>query len=80
MTEPGSPQENTHLRIRREAHGYWHSGRDWFLANWRERRAFRLAGYALGGLLALWLLMWVTVAVVWIVAAAVLALKLGGVF
>ncbi len=61
MTEPGSPQENTHLRIRREAHGYWHSGRDWFLANWRERRAFRLAGYALGGLLALWLLMWVTV-------------------
>lgn len=61
MTEPGSPQESTHLRIRREAHGYWHSGRDWFLANWREKKAFRLAGYALAGLFALWLLMWVTI-------------------
>jgi penicillin-binding protein 1A len=45
-------------RIRREARGVL----AWFRENWREKRWFRWAGYALGVLLVLWLLAWVLLA------------------
>ncbi|MGH6786140.1 MAG: penicillin-binding protein 1A [Novosphingobium sp.] len=63
--EPAS--ESIRLRIRREAGGLrewataqpaWH----WFRENWAAKRWFRLAGYALGALAALYLLVWVTIA------------------
>ena len=63
--ETGS--KSIRLRIRRDAGGLrdwlqaqpaWH----WFRENWRSKRWFRLGGYALGGLAALYLLVWVTIA------------------
>ena len=33
---------------------------EWFRSNWRDSRRFRIGGYLLGGLLALYLLLWVT--------------------
>ncbi len=44
-------------RIRRDAGG----ALAWFRSNWREHRWFRLAGYALGGALLLYFLVWVTI-------------------
>ena len=34
---------------------------DWLRGNWREKRWFRIGGYALGGLLGLYFLAWLTV-------------------
>ena len=52
-----SSNGNLRYRIRRNAGGFVASMRE----NWRENRWFRRAGYALGVLLILWLLLWVVV-------------------
>ena len=52
--EPAS--EPLRYRVRREAGGFM----EWFRSNWRDSRRFRIGGYLLGGLLALYLLLWVT--------------------
>ena len=49
-------QEPLHYRVRREAGGL----AGWFRQNWHESRRFRIGGYVLGGLLALYLLIWAT--------------------
>ena len=58
--------ESIRLRIRREAGGVltWlrdHRLGQWFAANWRASRRFRLAGYALGAMLLLYLVVWAAV-------------------
>lgn len=56
MVESASPEnDNLRYRIRREAGGFLAS----FRSNWREKRWFRWVGYALGGLLAAFLLFWI---------------------
>ncbi|MDE2596155.1 MAG: transglycosylase domain-containing protein [Sphingomonadales bacterium] len=57
MAETPEP-EKLHYRVRREAGG-WIA---WFRENWRTSRRFRFAGYLLAGILALYLLVWLTVA------------------
>ena len=52
-----SSNDNLRYRIRRNAGGFVATMRD----SWRERRWFRRAGYALGILLVLWLLLWLIV-------------------
>jgi penicillin-binding protein 1A len=52
-----SASPNLRYRIRRNAGGLI----SWFRDNWRDKRWFRLAGYALGAMLALLLLLWVLV-------------------
>ena len=73
MPDAPAPQ-SIRYRIRRDAGGAleWvrgliataraHPSGEWLAANWRTNRWFRLTGYALGGLLALWLLVWILVA------------------
>ncbi len=77
MSDAAAP-ESIHFRIRREASGlfawskaqpaalkaWWADSKagDWFRSNWREKRWFRFAGYALGALLALYILVWLLVA------------------
>jgi len=64
MPETNTP-EDQHYRIRREANGLGTSlaaAGAWVQDSWREKRVFRLASYALGGLLALWILAWLFVA------------------
>jgi penicillin-binding protein 1A len=63
---PAPAPESIRYRIRREAGGIvsWlqqHPAADWFGQNWREKRWFRLGGYALGGLTVLYFLVWLTV-------------------
>ncbi|MGN6355870.1 MAG: penicillin-binding protein 1A [Novosphingobium sp.] len=53
-----STEENTRYRLRREAGGAFARLRD----AWQGKRWFRWAGYALGALLALYFLVWVTIA------------------
>lgn len=58
--------ESIRLRIRREAGGVltWlrdHRLGQWFATNWRASRRFRLAGYALGAMLLLYLVVWAAV-------------------
>jgi penicillin-binding protein 1A len=58
--------ESIRLRIRREAGGLFDKLRDhpfgqWFAGNWHSSKRFRIAGYALGGVLLLYLLVWVAV-------------------
>lgn len=58
--------ESIRLRIRREAGGLLtrlreHRAGQWFAANWQTSKRFRIAGYALAGLIVLYLLLWVTV-------------------
>lgn len=60
-----NPPEDQHYRIRREARSIGASLAGlgaWARESWREKRWFRLMGYALGGLLVLWLLVWLLVA------------------
>ncbi|MBW8784195.1 MAG: transglycosylase domain-containing protein [Novosphingobium sp.] len=57
MPDLPSPQE-LRYRIRRDASGAF----GWFRTNWREHRWFRLGGYLLIAFLALYMLVWVTVA------------------
>jgi penicillin-binding protein 1A len=62
--DAGSP--SIRYRIRREAGGLrdWLSGQSWWhdaRENWRTKRWFRWLGYGLGGVLALYLLLWVSV-------------------
>ena len=45
-------------RIRRDAGGAW----SWLRTNWRDSRWFRWAGYAIGALLFLWLMVWLLLA------------------
>ena len=52
-----SSNDNLRYRIRRDAGGFVASMRE----NWREKRWFRRAGYALAVLLVLWLLLWALV-------------------
>lgn len=64
MPEINTP-EDQHYRIRREANGLGASlaaAGAWMQESWREKRVFRLASCALGGLLALWILAWLFVA------------------
>ncbi|HVR89560.1 MAG TPA: transglycosylase domain-containing protein [Novosphingobium sp.] len=73
MPDAAAP-ESIRYRIRRDAGGAleWargmvakaraHPSGEWFRENWRTSRWFRLTGYALGVLLALWLLVWVLIA------------------
>ncbi len=49
--------EPLRYRIRREAGGLL----QWFRGNWRESRRFRILASVIGGLLALYLLVWVTI-------------------
>ncbi|HEY6870285.1 MAG TPA: transglycosylase domain-containing protein, partial [Novosphingobium sp.] len=54
-----------HYRIRREASGIMARFRDWADQTrelWHDRRAFRIGALVLGGLLGLYLLLWLTVA------------------
>ena len=65
MSDAPAP-ESIRYRIRREASGIlsWlreQPAWDWFHDNWQEKRWFRIAGYALGGLFGLYLLIWLTV-------------------
>ena len=65
MSDAPAP-ESIRYRIRREASGIlgWlreHPASDRFRDNWREKRWFRIGGYALGGLLGLYFLVWLTV-------------------
>ena len=65
MSDAPAP-ESIRFRIRREATGIFSWLREqqawsWFVANWHEKRWFRIGGYGLGGLLALYLLVWLTV-------------------
>ncbi len=53
MVETSAP-DNLRYRVRRNASGWFGSVRE----NWREKKWFRRAGYALGVLLVLWLLLW----------------------
>lgn len=58
--------ESMHLRIRREARGLLarvreHQAGQWFAANWRASKRFRMVCYGLGGLLALYCVLWLTV-------------------
>ncbi|MFN5244621.1 MAG: penicillin-binding protein 1A [Novosphingobium sp.] len=60
------PSESSRLRIRREAGGLLtrlqdHPAGQWFQSNWQTSKRFRLVGYGLGGLVALYLLLWITV-------------------
>ncbi|MFN9377217.1 MAG: transglycosylase domain-containing protein, partial [Novosphingobium sp.] len=60
------PSESIRLRIRREAGGLLtrlqdHPAGQWFQSNWQTSKRFRLVGYGLGGLVALYLLLWITV-------------------
>ena len=48
---------NLRYRVRRNASGYVATLQE----NWREKRWFRRAGYALAGLLVLWLVLWLLV-------------------
>jgi penicillin-binding protein 1A len=48
---------NLRYRVRRNASGFVATMQE----DWREKRWFRWAGYALGGLVLLWLLLWVMV-------------------
>jgi penicillin-binding protein 1A len=60
-----NPPEDQHYRIRREARSIGPSlaaAGTWARESWREKRWFRLAGYALGAFLVLWFLVWVLVA------------------
>jgi penicillin-binding protein 1A len=57
MPDTAEP-EKLHYRIRRDARGII----SWFRENWRSSRRFRLAGYVLAGLVALYFLIWLTVA------------------
>jgi len=56
MVDTPAPDEQ-HFRIRRDASG----ALAWFRDNWREKRRFRIGGYIIGGLIALYALMWLTV-------------------
>jgi penicillin-binding protein 1A len=56
MTEPKSETPLSY-RIRRDAGG----ALDWFRRNWREHRWFRLAGWAFGALLLVYLAVWFTI-------------------
>jgi penicillin-binding protein 1A len=65
MSDAPAP-ESIRYRIRREASGIlsWlreQPAWDWFHDNWQEKRWFRITGYAVGGLLGLYLLIWLTV-------------------
>ena len=51
------PARNLRFRIRRDASGLF----SWFRQNWREKRWFRLTGYALGAFLVMMLLLWLVV-------------------
>lgn len=69
MADEPAPQSDQRVRIRRETLGLFRGlgarlapARARFAALWHERRAFRLAVWALGGFLALYLLVWATVA------------------
>ncbi len=58
--------ESIRLRIRREAGGLLtrlqeHPAGQWFMANWQTSQRFRQVGYALGALVVLYLLLWVSV-------------------
>ncbi len=62
--DSGSP--SIRYRIRREGGGLrdWLSGQDWWQSareNWRTKRWFRWLGYALGGLIVLYMLLWLLV-------------------
>lgn len=57
MPDTAEP-EKLHYRIRRDARGII----SWFRENWRSSRRFRLAGYVLAGLVAIYFLIWLTVA------------------
>ncbi|MFA7588470.1 MAG: transglycosylase domain-containing protein, partial [Novosphingobium sp.] len=69
---PEEPQSPQHYRIRRTAGGVLAALRgcegplgdlrDRLASNWRDKRWFRLAGYALAALLAVWLVVWLLVA------------------
>ena len=73
MPDPAAP-ESIRYRIRRDASGVldwlkaqWerakaHPSGQWFQEHWRTSRLFRLTGYALAALFALWLIVWVAVA------------------
>jgi penicillin-binding protein 1A len=50
-------EEPLTYRIRRDARG----AREWFRSNWRQHRWFRLAGWALGGALLIYFLVWLTI-------------------
>lgn len=50
--------ESIRYRIRRDASGAW----GWVRDRWRSSKWFRRAGYALAGLLALYFIVWVTIA------------------
>ncbi|WP_336977053.1 penicillin-binding protein 1A [Altererythrobacter fulvus] len=56
-TDQSAPQ-SIRYRIRREAH----SVLTWWRENWRQSRAFRWATTAIGGLLLVWLLVWLLLA------------------
>lgn len=53
-----SSPENAHYRVRRETGG----ALNWFRDNWRGKRWFRWVGYLLAAVLALYFLVWVTIA------------------
>ncbi|PLK25786.1 penicillin-binding protein 1A [Novosphingobium sp. TH158] len=56
MVDETAP-ESTRLRIRREASG----AVEWFRSHWNTSRRFRLGGYAVGGLVALYAVLWATI-------------------
>ena len=65
MDEQPASGPGPHYRIRREASGIMARFRDWRDQTrelWHERRAFRIGAVVLGGLLALYLLLWLTIA------------------
>jgi len=53
-----NPPQDLRYRIRRDASGAWTSVR----GLWRDRRWFRIVGWAVGGIALLYLLLWVAVA------------------
>ena len=58
--------ESIRLRIRREAGGLLskvqdHPAGQWFKANWASSKRFRMVGYALAGLLLLYIVVWIAV-------------------
>ena len=64
MSDDPAPPQDLRVRIRREARTVWtllRQGRDRFASLWRQYRPFRFAVVALGAVLAVNALVWVTV-------------------
>ena len=55
------PPQDQHMRLRRQASGLWQRSRGRFAELWKADRRFRIAASLLGGIVAVYLLVWVTI-------------------